>query len=409
MNKLSRLEVFFSGLIFLFFFGPHLALGTLSGPANVASYIILFFLIVKRWRKVLYVLTLAPLPTLLLLLSIASVFWSAAPDYTATEVRAAIRSTLLGAYLATFFTAKEFMSLLASMIAIGSILSFAVEIAASNQGAWQGIFAQKNILSYIMTIGVLLSIHQLLFSKTRKWKGIFLLSCSLILLFLSQGKGAWLTLIITLSLFPLQIVSNDKYKVRIAFYLSFTLIIASSIFLLFSNLEYIVVDGLGKNLEFNGRIPIWDLMIEKGLEHPLLGYGYSGFWTADVGKDIVSNTWASGLAKNPDYRFNAHNTYMETFLQLGFCGLTLLTSAIVAALLRLVSLLGDRTRSTENLWMLQSFIAMILMGLSEAFGSISATSHWSLFVYISLSSALQKSRLHRSIKFQPLRHFNQSS
>ena len=91
---------------------------------------------------------------------------------------------------------------------------------------------------------------------------------------------------------------------------------------------------------------------------------------------------------------------METFLQLGFCGLTLLISEIIATILRLVSLLGDRARSSENLWMFQSFIAMILMGFSETFGSISATSHWSLFVYISLNSALQKSRLRRLIKLQ---------
>jgi exopolysaccharide production protein ExoQ len=399
-DQLSRPEVFFTGLMFLFFFGPHLAFANLAGPANFFSYVILFFLIAKRWRKIFYVLTLDPLPILLMGMAIASVLWSAAPNATALEVRAAVRSTLLGAYLATCFTTKEFMALLASIIGIGSILSFVAgatipDIAISS-GEWYGIFAHKNILSYIMTVGVLLSIHRFLFIKQGKWKAILLLVSSFILLFLSQGKGAWASLCIAISLFPIQGFSKGNYKVRTASYIGFVVLIGSAIVLTLTNIETIIVDGLGKNLEFNGRIPIWQLMIEQGLKRPWFGHGYSGFWTADVGGFVMSQSWASANAYNPEFRFNAHSAYVDTFLQFGFVGLSIFILATISSISRLVSLLGDRRTTSENLWMLQSFLAMVLMAFSESFGSISATSHWSLFVYISLSSALQVSRMRQS-------------
>jgi exopolysaccharide production protein ExoQ len=403
-DKLSRLEIFLTGLMFLFFFGPHLAFGTLAGPANVASYGILFFLIIKRWKRVLYVLLLDPLPLLLMVMAIASVTWSAVPSATALEFRAAVRSTLLGAYLATCFTTTEFMALLGSVIGIGAVLSLIAgtvtpDIAAP-RGEWYGIFAHKNILSYIMTVGVLLSVHRFLFIKENKWKAIFLLLLSLTLLFLSQGKGAWASTCITLSLFPIQGFSKGNYKVRTAFYVGFIFVIGSAIVLTLTNLEAIVVDGLGKNLEFNGRIPIWQLMIEQGLKRPWLGYGYSGFWTADVGGFVLSQSWASAQAYDPNVRFNAHSAYVDTFLQFGFIGLAIFILSAISSIARLVSLLGSRHTTSENLWMLQSLLAMLLMAFSESFGSISATSHWSLFVYISLSSALQASRIRQAKKFQ---------
>lgn len=403
-DKLSRLEIFLTGLMFFFFFGPHLALGTLAGPANVASYGILFFLIVKRWKRVLYVLLLDPFPVLLMIMAIASVMWSAVPSATALEFRAAVRSTLLGAYLATCFTTTEFMALLGSIIGVGAVLSLIVGAAIPEIGAprgeWYGIFAHKNILSYIMTVGVLLSVHRFLFVKQHKWKAILLLLLALTLLFLSQGKGAWAATCITLSLFPIQGFSKGNYKVRTAFYIGFIFILGSAVVLTLTNLEAIVVDGLGKNLEFNGRIPIWQLMIEQGLKRPWLGYGYSGFWTADVGGFVLSQSWAESQAYDSSVRFNAHSAYVDTFLQFGFVGLGIFILAVISSISRLVSLLGSRHTVSENLWMLQSLLAMLLMAFSESFGSISATSHWSLFVYISLSSALQMSRIRHAKKFQ---------
>jgi exopolysaccharide production protein ExoQ len=399
-DKLSRHEIFLVGLMFLFFFGPHLAFMDLAVPANFSSYFILFFLLSKRWKKVLYVLMLDPLPALLVGMAIASIFWSAVPNATALEARAAVRSTLIGAYLATCFTPKEFMAMLASMIGIGCILSFIAgatipDIAISSEG-WYGIFAHKNILSYIMTVGVLLSVHQFLFSQQAKWKSTLLFIFCLVLLFLSQGKGAWASLCIALSFFPLQIFSKSNYKVRTAFYFGSIFLVGSAIILILINLEALVVDGLGKNLEFNGRIPIWQLMIEQGLKRPWFGYGYSGFWTADIGGFVMSQTWASANAYNPDFRFNAHSAYIDTFLQFGFVGLSIFILATISSFSRLFILLGSQyTSASENLWMLQSLMAMLLMAFSESFGSISASSHWSLFVYISLCSALQVSRIHQ--------------
>jgi exopolysaccharide production protein ExoQ len=155
------------------------------------------------------------------------------------------------------------------------------------------------------------------------------------------------------------------------------------------------VDGLGKNLEFNGRMPIWQLMIEQGLKRPFTGYGYAAFWTSDTGLFVVGQSWAAASLDEAGFRFNAHNSYMDTFLQLGFLGLSFYLSSILLAIYRLIKLIVKKHDVSNNLWMLQSLFAMVLMNLADSFGGMSPSSQWTLFVYISLSSAFQQSRLQR--------------
>jgi len=402
-----NIEPFFAGLMFLFFFGPHMAFRGMTGPANFLSYVILFFLIARRWKKILYVFTLDPFPILMLGMALTSILWSAAPDTTSLEVRSVVRSTIFGAYLATRYNSKELMAILAWAIGIGAILSLAAGVAlpeiALRENSWAGIFAHKNILGYVMTIGALVFLHRLFFTRNRRWIALILLLIILSLLFLSQGKTSWTALCIALSLFPIQGFVNQHYKTRIASYLIFVLLIGGAIVLIASNLEEIVVHGLGKDLNFNGRIPIWQLMVEQGLKRPWLGYGFSGFWTSDAGDFVLGQSWAA--ASKGLIRFNAHNGYMDTFLQFGFVGLSLYVATIISSITRLVKLLSAEQDTSGNLWMLQSLLAMAFMNLADSFGSLSGTTHWSLFICISLSSALQQARLKRT---SSQTHFNQA-
>jgi O-antigen ligase len=85
-----------------------------------------------------------------------------------------------------------------------------------------------------------------------------------------------------------------------------------------AELEQSVVDNvvMARNEEpfsLNGRIPLWKELIPFALEHPILGYGYEGFWNIER-TDAVSDALEWRMAE-------AHSAYLETMLGGGLLGL----------------------------------------------------------------------------------------
>jgi len=99
-----------------------------------------------------------------------------------------------------------------------------------------------------------------------------------------------------------------------------------SIFLLYVLLAF----GLGLNGEFaqavgrsptlSGRTQIWEIVLSQHT-NPFLGAGYESFWLGPRLKSI----WAGGMGQLNE----AHNGYLEVYLELGYIGLLLLLWFVV--------------------------------------------------------------------------------
>ena len=72
---------------------------------------------------------------------------------------------------------------------------------------------------------------------------------------------------------------------------------------------------IGRDMSFTGRLPLWEMSLQAARVHPLLGYGYNGFWTDD--SRAVQYIWAMITWKAP----SAHNGYLDIVLQIGLIGL----------------------------------------------------------------------------------------
>jgi O-antigen ligase len=160
------------------------------------------------------------------------------------------------------------------------------------------------------------------------------------------------------------------------------------------NLETIVVDFLGKDLEFNGRTPVWTLAIEKALQQPWIGYGYSGFWSSEEAQYVISRTW---LAKeNPNEIYHAHNGFLDLFLQLGLLGTILFIISFTTLLKRVVTLV-TLNRNVESFWMLEILAIDLFINLSESAIMLSSNNiYWIVYVMISFSSALECSKISKN-------------
>jgi O-antigen ligase len=340
-------------------------------------------------------------------MAMVSVFWSAAPDVTSIETKAVFRATLLGVYLATRFSIKEQMQLLAWVLGIGAVLSFLVTLAIPSYGihstgdpgmigAWRGIFDVKNRFASIMMLAS--GLFLVLALNSPRKRGLFwsLFGLAAVLLFLSKGKTAYSVFLISLCLLPLHKFVKQQYKLRVFLLLSALLVGGTAIVLILSNLEFIVVDTLGKNMEFNGRLPIWTLMFDKILERPWLGYGISGFWTSDESLYVLYNSWAE-LSIESGVRFNAHSGYIELCIALGFLGFSLYTLHFLTVFIRTVNL-WISTKSMEILWILQTLVVLFLLNFADSISILGTGTLWSLYVSMAISTAVQQSRIRKDLQ-----------
>ncbi|WP_017651404.1 O-antigen ligase family protein [Fortiea contorta] len=391
-------------VIFLLLFAESLNASFIpSSLINILSYGIILILIVGRLKRFTYAASRDTSLILLIGVALASVYWSINPSDTAQEVRALLRSLFFSIYLAMQYTPKELIRLLSWVIGFALILSFfaslmfpsyTISSEPDNYSAWQGIFNHKQIFGRFLSFGSTIFISNLIAKKGSIWNNLSWLGFIFILLIFSQSKTGLIAYLLVLLFLPVYKIVVQKHG-RALFLLIALLITSLLIILISLNIENIVVGYLGKNLEFNGRTPIWTMIIDKGLERPFLGYGYNAFWTSNESTFIIMNSWARGQEgfRTGQIIFHAHNGFLDLFLQLGLIGVILFTYNLLLTIIRIINLLFT-TRQFEYFWMLQFLVVYLIFNLSEGQTLLSTSNIlWIIYGFISLSSSIQYNRI----------------
>jgi hypothetical protein len=78
---------------------------------------------------------------------------------------------------------------------------------------------------------------------------------------------------------------------------------------------------LGRNATLTDRTEVWELALRLQ-PNPILGAGFESFWLGQRLEDLWSKFWGK-----PN---QAHNGYIETYLNLGLIGLVILFAPILA-------------------------------------------------------------------------------
>jgi len=116
---------------------------------------------------------------------------------------------------------------------------------------------------------------------------------------------------------------------------TFILCAAVGLFLLHVTVNPIgmLVEFLGRDMTFTGRTPLWSTLIDLGLQRPLFGYGYGGFWIPErieLIRDRVNLIFRIG-----------HNGFLEIFVEGGFVGVLLLLTVLVTSLMKIQRTIVD--------------------------------------------------------------------
>jgi exopolysaccharide production protein ExoQ len=230
------------------------------------------------------------------------------------------------------------------MMTISLIIISAVSVALGHQtvdplsGAmtFVGVFASKNQLGFFSSLMFLGALALILDSRQPiRWRllGCAAVPASLPLIVLSRSATSLASVIVALGVFVLGLPLSRLSRFGRARWLFAALVI-----LLLGALPLLVARAaagefflnlLGKDATLTGRTDLWRYAATIIPDHPVLGYGFQAFWLHDS-VDAESLWAAFRVASRTGFHF--HNTYIETTVELGYVGATMLAVTIFAIL-----------------------------------------------------------------------------
>ena len=394
----ERLELVVTVFWLLYFMDANVPPPIPGSIVNSLSYPFMAIALALHWKQIAYVATRNISLLIFVSMALLSLVWSADLSTTMDINRGLIRTFIFGAYFAARYSLKEQMKILAWVIGIAAILSLLVCVGIPSYGigedGWQGIFPYKNFMGRSMVLGAILFLIMTFNKNRQSWINWLGFSLTILLAVLSQSSTSILLLLLLLSQMPLYRLIKQQYKLRVIL-LSLVCILIGAVFMVIvANQETILVDVLGEGVTFNGRTPIWSLIIETvSQDRPWLGYGYGAFWTSDAGVHVILNTWASDLVIPES--FNAHSVYMEIFANLGLLGLILYGIVFIIVFLKSTLLLLS-TKKIEFFWLFQLLLFISLASLADVGLGISATNTYGILsIAACMSISLEYQRLQK--------------
>jgi O-antigen ligase len=336
---------------------PFFTVAQLTIMAVVGIYLL------RHWQNVRE--TLRPLAPYLLIIALCAVsaLWS---DYPFATIRRSV--SLLTCFGFGLFCYLELglagtitrlgrcmMSLLVLSLVVWLLLpSVGSETLSGYEGALRGVFSTKNNTGTAVEFSISYCFYRLVRDRRVLRPAIALVLLVMCLVLVRSSTAASVS-------FALLSFGTVAYMWRSRFVL---LLLFASVSVVVGFVAVTLIDPalpfqvVGRGSDLTGRVPLWQAALEAISQRPWLGYGYSGFWTAD--SRAVHTIWRTIGWEAP----SAHNGYIDTALQLGVIGLALFLrlwgrivyDAIVAL---------RRDGMPEAVWILLMMLGDVLLNFSE--------------------------------------------
>jgi exopolysaccharide production protein ExoQ len=193
--------------------------------------------------------------------------------------------------------------------------------------AWHGLCLTKNALGAIASFGIVFWTHAFLSKETPRLIALGGIGVSATCMIFSRSQTSITASIVTVLALVLLMRTPGSMK-RLVPYLTGALIV---LILLYSLAMLRVVPGLdillapipmitGKDLTFSHRADIWAAVVKHIQIRPILGSGYSAYWTMGTPTpDMESYAVKSEL--QGFYPGSSHNGYLQILNDLGIVGL----------------------------------------------------------------------------------------
>lgn len=284
-------------------------------------------------RQFIRVASRQPLVLAFVVWGISTTAWSEDPMLSLRRTLALACTVALGFFLGIRFELKELMRIVAWTLAIAVLASLAAGVLFPSfaiqynlDGAWRGVFVQKNTMARVIGLAVMVFSYLLLESRRNRLLYLIPLFLSVALIGLSRAVTAVIVSFLTVSQL-LYLKLRLRPAQSIAFF-AFVLLLGLGATLFALGHTDAIFAFMGKDASLTGRTDLWQLSIAAVLRRPLLGAGWDVFWMgpeADAIRNVVH--WQTP---------HAHNAFLDLALNTGLVGLIIFLASLFDCLRRAV-------------------------------------------------------------------------
>ena len=313
------------------------------------------FSAMRRQRYILYIFLYAAL----------TVLWSPGKIDSIRRIVLFLLTLSFGFFLSVKYRPRQQMLLIFGTAALAVFMSLILALAspAYGRGAigeWRGIFGSKADLG--MFFCFLFSPYAFL-----KLKGVgpraFAAVCVVLAIaeiILSQSRGAWLLTAVLIGFSLVMLVIRRLASIHAVLFLAVTVLVCVFIGLLIYSNYAAFTYFIGKDPSLTNRTLIWNAVITAIRKHPILGYGYGGFWNGLQGESaIIILTIGVFLS-------HSHDGFLNITLQLGLVGTCIFFLSFLVAVRHAFEGIFFR-RSNAAMWYLSILVLTFVGSIDESF------------------------------------------
>lgn len=265
---------------------------------------------------------------------VTSIFWAENPALTVNYVGATTIAALAGFAIGSTLQTNDILKIIERTIGTIAVLSlvlyflapgYALDQDSVNKGTLIGIYAQKNILAFVLVIGLVTTLFQKSHRTTTKYARLLLLCIYSFDLWLTQSSTGFAisaTCVFLRILAPIWL--REAKALRQVTAMGIIILLPIAVIGTIQSLDWIL-ELFGKDPTISSRTVRWSVLIEAWKHKPWLGFGWGAFATdssiADSQQDLYGHV-----------ALNAQNGFLQVLAELGVIGAALFFLVFLTAI-----------------------------------------------------------------------------
>ena len=336
-----------------------------------------------------------------LLLAVLSLAWSAWPSTSALTLALLISTSLHAVFIAAVLTWRELVRAIASALKWVLGLSLVFELWVSlvwggpilpqfvrpegavddpivlwsrdnllDGGRIQGLFGNSNALAYVALLAMVVFGIRFAARAPRRTLLVVWFALAAFLFVRAGSATAYLAAALTgvVLLTALLMRTTRRPGERTRYYVLYAVVALGGLAALWFG-RNAVFSILGRSADLTGRESIWNAVLERASERPVFGWGFATPW---VPTDPAFDRW---IVDHGQTVMQAHNMWIDVFLQLGAVGVVIMGTAYLAFIWRSWffavdrprwDLVADRPYSAITLLPTLTAAQLVVQGLAES-------------------------------------------
>jgi O-antigen ligase len=315
---------------------------------------------------------------------IGSSFWSFYPSQTVTSFILEISLVIVALFFVALFTWRQILNIFANTIRAiifgtlsvelisalfklvpasgedSSILNFLQSLGKLADGRTiDELLLRNNFMAAWALFGVITFLIEFFISNRHRVLTFVSLGLSILTITLSRSAGIIFASVAVILAAIVLLVAEGKDRDTRHRYYRIAWVAAGSAGFLVLIFRRAVFEFLGKSPDMTHRSGIWRNVFSLISERPLEGWGFSGVWVPGV------QPFSGLVVINGIEYFQAHNAYLDIWLQIGLVGLVLFLILFTRTFVKTWRL-GVHHSNALYLWPILLLVAQFIRAITES-------------------------------------------